>query len=262
MKVNKHAFSLLLLSVIWLACENKNKTEQTSKRDTLNIDYTVLTTLPHNQESFTEGLVIHNNKILESTGQNDSWIAEVNPGTGVHEKKIILDNRYFGEGITVLNNKIYQLTWKTKTGFVYSASTYKQLNEFTYKTEGWGITHDNKNLIMSDGSDKLYYLDTTNFVVVKTVSVTEGNLHHKMLNELEYINGFIFANVWQKPIILKINPANGKVVGRIDLTIQANEIKKMYPDSDFLNGIAYDSNSKALLVTGKNWPKAYLIRLK
>ena len=227
------------------------------------IGYSVVSTLPHNTDAYTQGLIIHNNKVLESTGQKGhSWIAEVNPGSGNHDKKVTLDSRYFGEGITVLNNKIYQLTWEEKVGFIYDADTYKKLGEFQYNTPGWGITHDNKNLIMSDGTDKLYFLDTTNLNVIRTLTVTDpSGVRVKNLNELEYIDGYIFSNIYETALILKIDPKSGKVVGRLDLSTLANEIKRMYPNADVLNGIAYDKNSRALLVTGKLWPKSYLIRL-
>ena len=227
------------------------------------IGYSVVSTLPHNTDAYTQGLIIHNNKVLESTGQKGhSWIAEVNPGSGNHDKKVTLDSRYFGEGITVLNNKIYQLTWEEKVGFIYDADTYKKLGEFQYNTPGWGITHDNKNLIMSDGTDKLYFLDTTNLKVIRTLTVTDpSGVRVKNLNELEYIDGYIFSNIYETALILKIDPKSGKVVGRLDLSTLANEIKRMYPNADVLNGIAYDKNSRALLVTGKLWPKSYLIRL-
>ena len=140
--------------------------------------------------------------------------------------------------------------------------TYKKIGEFKYNTPGWGIAHDNKNLIMSDGTDKLYFLDTTNFQVVRTLTVTDPGGRIKNLNELEYIDGYVFANVYETAMILKIDPAKGKVVGRLDLSPLTNEIKRMYPNTDVLNGIAYDQNSKALLVTGKLWPKSYLIRVQ
>ena len=255
-----------LVSVIVLnSCGDKQSNETETSIDSLALHYSLLSTLPHNVEAFTEGLVIYNNKVLESTGQKGtSWIAEVNPGSGQHEKKVTLDNRYFGEGITVINNKIYQLTYEDKIGFIYHAHTYEKIGEFKYNTEGWGMTHDNKTLIMSDGTAKLYFMDTTNLQVVRTLTVADpsGNGKLKNLNELEYIDGYIFANVYETAWILKIDPANGKVVGRLDLSELANEIKRMYPHSDVLNGIAYDQNSKALLVTGKLWPKSYLIRLQ
>ncbi len=264
----KHTYSLVFSAIAMISMfscgDPKSKTETVS--DSLALTFTVVNTLPHNTDAFTEGLVISNNKILESTGLNNhSWIAEVNPGSGEHDKKVILDGQYFGEGITVLNNKIYQLTYKNKIGFIYDAQSYKQIGEFSYQTstsEGWAITHDNKNLIMNDGSEHLYYLDTTKFNIVKTLSVTENGIRLKKLNELEFVNGFIFANVWETNIIVKIDPATGKVVGRLDLTLLSNEIRSIYPQSDVLNGIAYDQNSKCFLVTGKHWPKAYLIKVK
>jgi len=250
-------FVLLLAS-----CTGKKSNETKAVDDTRAIRYSVISVLPHNAESFIEGLVIYDNKILESTGQENSWIAEVNPGTGSHEKKITLPTQYFGEGITVFNNKLYQLTWKEKLGFIYNAKTYKKIGEFKYNTEGWGITHDAKDLIMSDGTSRLYFLDSAKLSVIKTVNVTDAGVSVKYINELEYINGFIYANVWQTDWILKINPADGKVVGRIDLSSLANEIHGAYPEAEVLNGIAYDEKSKALLVTGKMWPKSYLIRLQ
>ncbi|SKC88470.1 glutaminyl-peptide cyclotransferase [Ohtaekwangia koreensis] len=249
--------------VVISSCGNKKGTEDQPVRDSLSLHYTVISTLPHNSEAYTQGLTIYQNKILESTGQNNhSWIAEVNPGSGQHDKKVTLPGQYFGEGITVLNDKIYHLTWQNKVGFVYDARTYKQLREFKYDTEGWGITHDTKNLIMSDGSEKLYFLDTTSLKPVKTVTVMDGGTRVKKLNELEYINGYIYANVYETNWILKIDPATGKVAGRLDFSPIGNEIRSMYPNTDVLNGIAYDPKSKAILLTGKLWPKSYLVRLQ
>ena len=245
------------------SCGTKHRPKTELPVDTLLLSYTVLSTLPHNSEAFTEGLVIYNNKILESTGlKGSSWIAEVNLGSGQHEKKVTLDDRYFGEGITVLHNKIYQLTYEEKIGFIYDAGDYRKIGEFKYHSQGWGLTHDNKNLIASDGTDKLFFLDTTNVKVIRTLTVTDPSGRVKNLNELEYIDGYVFANVYETALILKIDLANGKVVGRLDLSALANEIKRMYPNADVLNGIAYDPKSNALLITGKLWPKSYLIRLQ
>ncbi len=257
------ALYLAALTVLLNSCGEKTRSDEVASTDTLALKYSVISTLPHNSEAYTQGLVIYNNKILESTGQKGhSWIAEVNPGSGQHEKKVTLDTRYFGEGITVLNNKMYQLTWEEKTGFIYDARTYKKLGEFTYNTPGWGLTHDNKNLIMSDGTDKLYFLDTTDLKVVKTLTVTDpSGAKVKNLNELEYVDGYVYSNVYETAMILKIDPSNGKVTGRLDLSALAGEIKRIYPNADVLNGIAYDKNSKALLVTGKLWPKSYLIKV-
>lgn len=256
------AITSLFVLIFFSGCNTKKNTEQPAEPDRSVLTYEVITVLPHDEHAFTQGLTIVNNKILESTGQNNSWIAEVDPGSGKQNKKVTLGNQYFGEGITVLNNKIYQLTWKNKVGFIYDVSSYKKLGEFNYNTEGWGITTDKKNLIMSDGSEKLFFLDTTTLKVLHTVNVMEKNLPVKKLNELEYIGGFIYANVWETPIIVKIDPANGNVVGKLDLSTITNEIESLYPRADVLNGIAFDARSKALLITGKLWPKAYLIRIK
>jgi glutaminyl-peptide cyclotransferase len=250
-----------------VACgDSRNTSERPEDRDSTLLSYTVLSVLPHNSDAFTQGLVVHNNKLLESTGQEgSSWVGEVNPASGSHDKKIILDNKYFGEGITVLNNKLYYLTWKNRVGFIYDANTYKKISEFEYDPkikQGWGLTHDNKNLILSDGTDKIHFLDTTDMKVVRTITVKDGNMRIKELNELEYVNGYIFANVWQTNWIVKVDPSNGTVVGKLDLSRLGNEIRAMYPTADVLNGIAYDKNSGALLVTGKLWPKAYLIRVQ
>lgn len=263
MKFLIRLFATLATGLTLSACGDKQNTDEKPAADSLALTYSVVSTLPHNSEAYTQGLIIYNNKVLESTGQKGhSWIAEVNPGSGQHEKKITLDSRYFGEGITVLNDKLYQLTWEERTGFIYDAKTYKKIGEFEYKTPGWGLTHDNKNLIMSDGTDKLYFLDTVKLQVIRTVTVTDpGGVKVKNLNELEFIDGYIFANVYETAMILKIDPATGKVVGRLDLSALANEVKRMYPHTDVLNGIAYDKNSRALLVTGKLWPKSYLIRV-
>lgn len=246
------------------SCNSKDSKE--TAKDSLLINYTVVNTLPHSTESFIQGFVVYDNKILESTGQpgevGNSWIAEVDPATGNHNKKITLDDKYFGEGITVLNNKIYQLTWKNKIGFIYDAKTYKQLRTFEYPMEGWGLTHNNAQLIMSDGTDKIHFKDTATLADVRTINVTERGVPVKNLNELEFINGFIFANVWQTNLIVKIDPQTGNVVGKLDLTQLTERARGIYPNADVLNGIAFDNNSKSLLVTGKLWPQAYLIKLK
>lgn len=260
--MNNRLLPAALLALVAFSCGEK-KAAETTTVDPLNLSYSVISTLPHATDAFTEGLTIHNNKLYESTGQNGkSWVAEVDVASGAHDKKIILDNRYFGEGMTILNNKLYYLTWQTKVGFIYDASTFKQIGEFNFDTEGWGLTHDNTHLIMSAGTDKLYFLDTATMKVARTLPVKDGNTAIKNLNELEYVNGYIFANVYETPTIIKIDPANGKVVGRLDLSPQVEEIRRISTNALELNGIAYDKNSNALLITGKHWPRSYLIRLQ
>jgi glutamine cyclotransferase len=177
-----------------------------------------------------------------------------------------LSQNYFGEGITVLNKRIYHLTYTSRIGFVYDADTYKNIKNFNYDPiikEGWGLTNNNEHLILSDGTDRLYFLDAADLSKVsKSIAVKYGNDRIQNLNELEYIDGYIFANVYETNWILKIDPATGNVVGRLDLTSLCSEIRSIYPKAEALNGIAYDPKSKALLITGKYWPKAYLIRVK
>ncbi len=264
----KYTYLLFLSAIVMISLVSCGDSKSTSENvvDSLALEYTVINTLPHSVDAFTEGLEIHDGKILESTGQhNHSWIAEVNPSSGEHDKKVNLDGQYFGEGITFLNNKIYQLTYKHNIGFIYDAKTYKQIGEFPFTTstkEGWGMTNDNVNLIISDGSEHLYFLDSATLKTVKTISVTENGNRLKQINELEFVNGYIFANVWQTNLIVKIDPTTGKVVGRLDLTPLNNEIRAINPQAGEMNGIAYDKNSKCLLITGKFWPKAYLIKVK
>jgi glutamine cyclotransferase len=261
MKSIKAVAYLGLVTLLTLNACKKEKEEQPVV-DPLAMSYQVRTTWPHATESFTQGLLIHNGKLYESTGQKQSWIGIVDINTGVPDKKIILDDKYFGEGITILNNKIYQLTWTSKVGFVYDLNTFKQIREFPLPTkEGWGITHDGTNLIMSDGTDKLTFLDTVSLKSVKTLSVTDGNGPVTKLNELEYVNGFIYANQWETNYIVKIDPKDGKLVGRLDLSSLAQNAKLRNPNADVLNGIAYHPTTKLFLVTGKHWPSIYVLQL-
>lgn len=260
----KNFFAIALttvgVSTMLLFCSGSSQNKSTDNSFVLN--YTVVHTYPHNAEAFTEGLVVHNNTILESTGQHGtSWIAEVNLFTGAHNKKIILDDHYFGEGITVLNKKIYQLTWKEKTGFIYDVRTYKKMGEWSYTTPGWGITHNGVNLIMSDGSDKLYFLDTLTLKPVKTIHVVDYKAPVKQLNELEYVEGYIFANVWDTNTIIKIDPNSGIVVGKLDLATLKQQARSASPSAEVLNGIAYNPKTKLFLITGKHWTKTFLLKI-
>ena len=253
-------YNLLFLFVILFSCSTDRKKAE-SMIDKSILTYSARAVLPHNTEAFTQGLVMHNGKVFESTGRNNSWIAEVKIESGIQNKKINLDKAYFGEGITILNNKIYQLTWKNKVGFIYDVSTYKKLGEFKYEFEGWGITHDNHNLIVSDGTETIYYLDSVSLQVVKKLSVKENGIKASKLNELEFIEGYIFANQWGTNYILKIDPTTGTVVRKLNLSEFVKKAKWMYPQADVLNGIAYNSKTRDILITGKLWPLTFVIRL-
>ena len=255
---NAVIFILMLVSLV--SCTNDK--DKTSVNAPVSITYKIRNSWPHDTGSFIQGLVIHQGKLFESTGQKQSWIGTVDIATGKPDKKIILDDKYFGEGITILNNKIYQLTWTSKVGFVYDLNTFEKLKEFPLAGEGWGITHDSTNLIMSDGTNKLIYLDTTTLKMVKTLSVVDDRGPVEKLNELEYVNGNILANQWETNLILKIDPQTGNVIGRIDLTPLMRNAKALNPKVDVLNGIAYHPTTGLLLVTGKYWPRIYALQLE
>ena len=215
----------------------KKEQEKKPEVDPLAIYYKVKTTWPHDVDAYTQGLEIHDGKLFESTGQNGkSWIGIVDVATGKPDKKVQLDEQYFGEGITIMNNKVYQLTYKTKVGFVYDLKSWNKLREFQQPlVEGWGLTHDSVNLIMSEGSNKLYFVDTTSLQPVRVVSVTDEKGPVSRLNELEYVNGFVYANIYETNMIVKINPASGKVVGRLDLSALSENAAFRHSESEVLN---------------------------
>lgn len=251
-------FYLLLFGGI-LSCTSK-KPEQ--KNVTPKISYAVQKSFPHDTKAFTEGLLIHKGELYESTGKDESWIGIVDIKNGVVDKKVVLGKEYFGEGITILNNKVYQLTFETHKGFVYSLDTFKEVRQFSYKTPGWGLTHNASHLIMSDGSEQLYFLDTTSLSVVKTIIVKDESGPLTQLNELEFIDGFIYANVWLTDRIVKIDPSTGSVKGILDLTALCNSVRRTHPQVNELNGIAWHKESGSLLITGKYWPSIYVLRMK
>jgi len=261
-------FSLILILFACTGKQEKSKNPAQIQAATPTIDYFLVNSFPHDTTAFTEGFLIYNGKLYESTGasrelpQTRSLFGVVDLKTGKIEKKIELDKTmYFGEGIAFLNGKVYQLTYKTKVGFIYDSNSFKNLGEFTFPSdEGWGMTTDDKNLIMSDGTHKLTYLDPNTLQATKTLSVSENGYVKEKLNELEFINGYIYANIWMTNTIVKINPENGNVVGLLDLTSLADEAKNLYPWSQEMNGIAYDSSTDKIYVTGKLWPKIYEIK--
>lgn len=232
------------------------------------IMYSVVKKYPHDVNAFTEGFLFHDNKLFESTGdveylpQTRSTIGIVDLVTGKLDVKAEIDKeKYFGEGIVFIKDKIYQLTYTTQVGFIYDAKTYQKVGQFNYQNkQGWGLTTDGTNLVMSDGTNYLTYLDPKDFHIVKVLGVTENDYALDYLNELEYIKGYIYANVWMKNVIVKIDPASGEVIGKLDLTTLSDESKKNSPGSMEMNGIAYDSIADKILVTGKMWPEIYEIK--
>jgi glutamine cyclotransferase len=233
------------------------------------LSYSKMNVFPHDTNSFTEGFLVYNGEIYESTGaprdlsQTKSLFGIVDLETGKIDTKVEIDrNKYFGEGIAILHGKIYQLTYKSKIGFVYDIKTYEQISQFSLPgNEGWGLTTDKTYLIMSDGSSELNYLDPQSLQVVKTIQVTENGYPKDRLNELEYIKGYLYANIWLTNIIVKIDPLNGNIVGKLDLEELANEAKKDYAGALEMNGIAYDFRSEKIYITGKLWPSIFEIKI-
>ncbi|KAA6437866.1 glutaminyl-peptide cyclotransferase [Rufibacter glacialis] len=232
------------------------------------LNYSVVKAYPHDTTVFTQGLLVHEGHLYESTGSPEylphsrSMIGVVNLETGTLEVKAELDRQtYFGEGIAVLHGKMYQLTYLTNAGFVYDLPSFKKTGQFTFPSkEGWGMTTDGTHLIMSDGTNRLTYLNPTTFKAEKYLAVTEGTNALENLNELEYINGYLYANVYTTNTIVKIDPATGKVVAKLDLSSLKKDAKAKQPRALELNGIAYDDATDKIYVTGKLWPHLYEIK--
>ncbi|MDR3350569.1 MAG: glutaminyl-peptide cyclotransferase [Prevotellaceae bacterium] len=223
-----------------------------------NYSYRVVAAYPHDAQAYTQGLFIHNGAMYESTGQyGQSSLRKVDIKTGRVLNMIPLPKHYFGEGSCVWNNKIYLLTYMEQTVFVYDLS-FKQTGEFHYPGEGWGLTTDGTHLIMSNGSSILRFINPENFTEVRTLEVTFQGRALPMLNELEYINGEIWANVYMENHLVRIDPVNGKVTGVLFLN-NLLPASLRTRNTDVLNGIAYDAAASKLYVTGKNWPKLYEI---
>lgn len=227
------------------------------------LSYQVLDNFSHNKTHYTQGLEFYNQILFEGTGEyGNSGIFKTRHETGKIEKSVMLGDAYFGEGITILNNKIYQLTYKNKKGFVYQLNDMALIDSFTFRsTEGWGLTNDGTNLIMSDGTHMLTWINPNDFSVVKTLQVANNRGLMTNLNELEYVKGTIYANVYTTDIIVQIDPETGKVISEINLTGIVDMYKNASDKIDYLNGIAFNEKTGNFFVTGKYWPKLFEIKL-
>ena len=224
--------------------------------------YEIVNIWPHDSNAFTQGLILLDGKLLESTGQEGfSSLRRVELESGKVLKKVDVPVPFFAEGITVLNGKVYQLTWQHGVGFIYDAQTFDLLGEFNFQGEGWGLTTDGQSLILSDGSDRLRFIDPTSFRVTKTIAVKDGSLPVRELNELEYVQGEVYANVWHDNRIATIDPQSGRVTAWIDLSGLMPKGELPNPEA-VLNGIAYDQANDKLIVTGKLWPRVFEIKVK
>lgn len=227
------------------------------------LKFTIVNTYPHDIGAYTQGLEFYRDTLYEGTGQyGKSNLRKTDYRTGKIYKEINLDSKYFGEGITIMNNKVYQLTWRENEGYVYNADTFKKEKTFTYfkPIEGWGLTNDGKNLYQSDGTEKIWILDPINLKEVDYLNVYSLETKIKSINELEWINGKIYGNVYQKDAIAIINPKNGTVEAIINLADLKQKITQL-PETDVLNGIAYNPKTKTIFVTGKNWDKMFEIKI-
>ena len=245
-------FRLIALLAAFFVCSCSNS-------DTIIYAYKVVHTYPHDRNAFTQGLVFEDGFIYEGTGLHGSSTlrrVELETGNILHMRQ--LPFRFFGEGITIYEDKIIQLTWKSKLGFVYDKDTFELQKRFSYPTEGWGITHDEKHLIMSDGTSTLRLLDPKTFQEVDRIAVRKDGILIDKLNELEYVQGKIYANVYREDIIVIIDPQTGNADGWIELKGLLT-LDDYNGPVDVLNGIAYDAKSDRLFVTGKLWPKLFEI---
>jgi glutamine cyclotransferase len=221
----------------------------------------VVASYPHDRGAFTQGLIVRDGFFYEGTGLNGrSSIRKVKLETGEILRQKALEPHYFGEGITEWKGTLLQLTWQSEIGFVYDANTFERTKTFAYKGEGWGLTHDGQRLVLSDGTPTLRFLDPATFKETGAVTVRDPRGRVDDLNELEFVQGEIFANVWQTDRIARIDPADGRVTGWIDLSGLLSAAERGTPDA-VLNGIAYDADADRLFVTGKLWPRVFEIRL-
>ncbi len=262
----------LLLAIGIISCGDKTQSEnsanETNATGPAKFSYQLIGTLPHDTQSFTEGLFVHNGKIFESTGSPEelafaqSHFGTLDTTSGSINVLASLDrNKYFGEGITIVGNKLFQLTYKAQTCFVYDATSFKQIGSFKYpNAEGWGLSTDGKHVIMSDGTFKISFLNPDDFSKIKEINVTENGYAVEHINELEYVNGFIYANLWTTNQILKIDANTGQVVAKADFGQLFLDAQTQNPNILEMNGIAYDASKDEFLITGKLWPKIYRLK--
>jgi len=264
--------------ILFISCNNngdkQSEATQTTENPSSNIpppapiSYSVLNIYPHDTAAFTQGLIFYNNQMYEGTGQKkESTLRKVDYKTGTVQKKIDIDPSLFGEGITILNDTVYQLTWQDHSILVYDLKSWKLIRKGAWPNEGWGITDDKTNLIISDGTDKIYFVRPSDFKILKITAVSNNLGPVNNINELEYINGYIYANQWETDYILKIDPNSGFVVGVMDFTdalkklANINYDQKAEQEGAVLNGIAWDAAENKMFVTGKRWPKLFEIKM-
>ena len=262
--VGKHIVKISATKTDGVSGDNYEEIFVTSDSKPIKYSYQIIAVYPHNTNHFTQGLEFHENMLYEGTGQEgSSYIYQVNLQTGKTQKEYKLDNQYFGEGITILNNQIFELTYKNKIGFIYDLNTLKLINTWKYKSnEGWGLTNDGKYLIMSDGTENIYFIHPDNFREERKIQVCNEYNLVKNINELEYVKGEIWANIWTTETIVIIDPKTGKITGEINLSGLSGTIMQSQKEQiDVMNGIAWNPVTDKIYVTGKFWPKIFEIKL-
>ena len=262
--VGKHIVKASAVKVDGQSGENYEEIFTTSDINPVQYSYQIISVFPHTTTHFTQGLEFHNNILYEGTGQEGtSAIFQIDLKSGKSLKEIKLENQYFGEGITILNDKIYELTYKNQIGFVYDLTTFKLLNTWKYKSkEGWGLTNDGHSLIMSDGTENIYFINPDTYQEERRIQVCNEYNVVKNLNELEYIKGEIWANIWTTDNLVIIDPKTGKITGEIDLSgLSGTILQNQREQIDVLNGIAWNPVTDKIYVTGKLWPKVFEIKL-
>jgi glutamine cyclotransferase len=254
---------LTLATLAIVVCLVAASGQATQRRTAPVQGFTVVQSFPHDPDAFTQGLVYVDGEFYEGTGLNgESTIRRVELATGKVLQRRAIDAKYFGEGIALVGDELLQLTWQHNTGFVYDRKTFAPKGTFSYATEGWGITYDAKGgLVMSDGSDKLFWLDPQTRRVLRSLPVTDAGRPVPQLNELEWIEGEIWANVWTTDRIARINPSTGVVNAWVDFSTLW-PLSRRTPTADVFNGIAYDAAGKRIFVTGKKWPRVYQVTVK
>ena len=268
----KRFLAIATTTILFAACSNNkagdNDNNASISANTIalpvNINYNIIASYPHDTASYTQGLIWQNNSLFEGTGlEGQSKLMKIDIKNGKAVQSISLDPTVFGEGITILNDKIYELTWVSHVVYVYDAKTFKKIKEFAWDHEGWGVTHNGKELIVSTGDSNLYFVDPETFKLLRIVGVTDNNGPVGNLNELEYVGGYVYSNVYLTDMIVKIDPSNGHVIGKLDLTGLLEKSGKQVNKQEgyVLNGIAYDSAKNSLYITGKKWPLLYEMKV-
>lgn len=267
----KRILFFVLIAIVFTACNNNNSNNNNSEpvnngiKPPVTLGIQILDMYPHDTTSFTEGLECRDTVLYESSGLNGkSKLSKISLRNGKVLRQLDLAKEYFGEGITILNGKIYQLTWQQHKCFVYDFKTFDKIGEFDFEGEGWGMTNDGKHLIMDNGNNNLYFRDPETFKIVNTIGVIDNNGPLDSINELEYVDGFIYANIWMTNYIVKIDPVSGQVVAKADLTDLINRyVPSTLPadaDGSYPNGICYDHTNNQFYITGKLWPKIFAVR--